>query len=99
MATMQVAAETRTIAELLDEIQRLTRYQGRVEFSTKYFVNHTPANSEHPMAVFRGGDDDETDMPYYAALPEYGFLEGIGRTWQEALASVVDALKAQESDR
>ena len=87
------------MAELLDEIQRLTRYQGRVELGTMYVTGHTPANGGRPMATYRVDENDEiVDLPYYAGLPEWG-LEGIGRTWEAALGHIVAGLRAQEGDR
>lgn len=95
--------EHRSMTELLDEIQRLTRYQGRVELRTMYLNLSSPAHTSRPMATFRVPDPDEPDYevaaPCYAALADYGGLEGIGRTWEEALRQIVDGLKAQESAR
>ena len=86
-----------TITELLDEIQRLTRYDGQVSLGTMYAMLLDPGRTDRPTTVFSDGEGEP--MPYYASLPKWGPLEGVGRTWEEALQRIVDGLRAAEEGK
>lgn len=80
----------RTAAQLLDEIQRLTRYEGHVEMRTAYYPRATPANSDRPMSPFSNSDGDS--LPYYACLKQWGY-EAIGHSWEEALDGLIEEMR------
>ncbi len=82
--------------QLFDEIQRLTRYQGRVLLGTMYHPGYAPDQTERPLTVFHRPDpddsDDEVDTPYYVEVVSYD-VEALGTTLEDALEQAVIALR------